>query len=84
MKKIRLNIAILLIFIQLPLYAADFVSKDVDGTLIYKCANCCHQVRIYKLGDGRYRVYATSFAGIIEAESPLKAARAACKGNKAN
>jgi len=84
MKKVRLYFAILLIFTQLPLYAADIVSKDVDGTLVYQCAYCCHRVRIFKLGDGRYRVYSTSFAGIIEAESPLKAARIACKEDKTN
>lgn len=64
---------------QPTLFAAEYVSKNADGTLIYKCAYCCHQVRIFKLGNGQYRVYSTSFAGIITAESPLKAARIACK-----
>ncbi len=84
MKKVRLYFAILLIFTQLPLFAADYVSKDVDGTLIFKCAYCCHRVRIFKLKDGRYRVYSISFAGIVQAESPLKAARIACKEDKVN
>ncbi|MBT4287708.1 MAG: hypothetical protein HOD92_10250 [Deltaproteobacteria bacterium] len=84
MKKVGLFFAILLIFTQLPIFAADFVSKDVDGTLIYKCVYCCHRIRIFKLGEGRYRVYSISFAGIVEAESPLKAARIACKEDKTN
>ncbi len=69
---------------QMPLFAADFVSKNADGTLIYRCANCCDKVRIIKLGNGRYRVYSVAFAGILTAESPLKAARKACAGNKPN
>ena len=84
MKKICLYFSTLLILMQPSLFAAEFVSKNVDGTLVFKCAYCCHQVRIFKLGNRQYRVYSTSFAGILTARSPLKAARIACKEDKVN
>jgi hypothetical protein len=78
MKKLIFILIILSTF-SYPLFGAELVRKDSDGTLHYHCAYCCHRVRVYTLGNGRYRVYSVSYSGIVVADDPLHAARMACR-----
>ncbi len=77
MKKALFAIFIIVMSVfSLP--AAEFVRKDVDGTLHYQCNLCCNRVRVKFMGGGRYRVYAVKYAGMLTASDPLEAAKKAC------